>query len=293
MCPVLDCGLLCRSLAGWGTVGISVSHTPMGNNAVGRTKALVAQAAGETVVLGPVSSSLVLLKQAWCFIQSLALAALEACCVGGTVQSHMRGMGILSNKVPRTVWAHQRSSGPVLTAHVQRQLEPKCEGAVTLGAGEGVAACVGGLMLAELQGAVGGKGAVRAAHMPHTRHGFQFLGRQLLLVHNGHVGLLLALIRELVATQPASKLEIASVDQTFVVTHVVQGSKLFGAVWALGSIGKIMSALVLGQTAPAGVAVAALIAQEWFRLCVAPEMPPIATERLQPPVTDLADVIAI
>lgn len=148
-------------------------------------------------------------------------------------------------------------------------------------------------MLAELQGTVSGERAIGAAQVPHARHGVQFLTCQLLLMHHCHVCLLLALVRELVATQSARKFEVAGVDKSLVIAHVVEGGKFLRAVRTLGGIGKVVGTLVLGQTAPAGVTVTALITQKWLGLCVAPEVPPVAAECLQPTVTDLTQIVAI
>lgn len=111
-------------------------------------------------------------------------------------------------------------------------------------------------------------------------------------MHHGHVSLLLALVRELVAAQSAGKLEVAGVNQSLMIAHVVEGGKFLRAVRTLGGIGEVVGALMLGQTAPAGVTVTALIAQKWLGLRVASEMSPVAAECLQPTVTDLTQIVA-
>lgn len=153
-----------------------------------------------------------LLQQPWGLVEPLALRALEAFRMRGAVQGHVCTVGVFGNKMSWAVWACQRASWSMLTTHVQRKLEPESESPIAQCAREGVAACVGCPVLLELQRTVGGERTVGAAHMPHTCHSFQFLGRQLLLVHHGHVSLLLAFIWELVAAQPARKLEVASVN---------------------------------------------------------------------------------
>lgn len=112
-----------------------------------------------------------LLQQSRSFVEPLALSALEPFGVGGAVQGHVRTVGVLGDEMSRAVRAHQRAAWSVLAPHVQCQLEPESESPVTQRAREGVAARVGCPVLAELQGTVGGKRTVGAAHVPHTRHG--------------------------------------------------------------------------------------------------------------------------
>lgn len=265
----------------------------MSYDATGRAEPLAADFACKARRLRAVKRGMVLLQQSWSFVQPLALSALELFGMGGAVQGHVRTVGVLSDEMSRAVRAHQRTAWSVLSPHVQRQLEPESESPVAHCAGERVAARVCCSVLTELQDTVGGKGTVGAVHVPHARHGIQLLACQFLLVHHSHVGLLLALIRELVAAQSARKLEVARVNQSLVIAHIIKGRKFLRAVRTLGGIGKVVGALVLGQTAPAGVTVTTLITQKRFGLCVASEMSPVAAERLQFTVADMTHIVAV
>lgn len=97
----------------------------MSYHATGRAKSLAAQVACETRCLSIMNRGLVLLQQSWSLVELLALGALEAFCVGGTVQGHMCSVSVLRDKMSRAVRAHQRASWSVLAPHMQCQLEPE------------------------------------------------------------------------------------------------------------------------------------------------------------------------
>lgn len=99
----------------------------MSHHATGCAKSLAAQVTGETCCLCIMNRGLVLLQQPWSLVQLLALGALEAFCVGGTVQGHMCSVSILRDEMSRAVRTNQWAAWSVLAPHMQCQLEPESE----------------------------------------------------------------------------------------------------------------------------------------------------------------------
>lgn len=213
--------------------------------------------------------------------------------MGSFMKGQMCRVSILSGEAARAVGARQWSHIAVITPSVVGQLEPESEGCSALGAGKGVLSRVRCPVLAEPNIAVSSERAVRATAVLHSRHSCQLLGTQLLLMNHCHVCLHLALIGESMSAKPAGVLEVSLVHKALVDAHVVQGGKLLEAVRALGYIGQVVGALVFGQTAPACVALATLVALEGPSLGVTPHVAPVTAEGLELALANLAHIVAL